>query len=235
MIDLLGLRNPSRIWGVPTKSLVRVYQGAELDGLLRPGSSVSRVEIRPATGSDPLRIEKVRRANRDWLEPWEATVPPGSDQIPPSWSEYARRMARSMRDGTGLLMTVDVDGEVAGCVSLGAIERGSMSQAVLGYWIGQHWAGQGITSLAVASVIDTVIQQLNLHRIEVNVRPENQPSLGVCRRLGLREEGYKPRLMSIAGQWADHVGFAIDEHDLRRQSMIRALEASRRDDSYSPV
>lgn len=226
-----GLSSRSRVWGVPAGDLVREYQGEELSELLRPGSLVQEVAVRPAMGSDALKIESVRRANRDWLEPWEATVPPGSTNLPPTWGEYSKRMNRSMKEGTGLLIAVVVDGEVAGCVTLGAVERGSMSQGTLGYWIGKRNAGQGVTALAAATVIDMIILELGLHRVEINVRPENNASLGVCRRIGVREEAYKPRFMSIAGQWADHIGFGVDREDLQQRTMIQALRDSRLESS----
>lgn len=222
-----GLTKRSRVWGIPAGELAREYVGEELASLLSPGSSLQSVVVRPATGPDSLRIEAVRRTNREWLAPWEATLPPGIDQLAPSWREYARRMDQSMRSGKGLLATIEVDGEVAGCVTVGAVEKGAMSQGVVGYWIGQNWAGHGVTSLAVASVIDLVIGTLGLHRLEVNVRPENGPSLGVCRRLGLRKEGYKPRYMCIAGRWADHVSFGVDAQDLEQRTMLQSLADSR--------
>ena len=39
-------------------------------------------------------------------------------------------------------------------------------------------------------------------------------SLGVCRGLGLVEEGLRPRYMHIGGQWADHIAFFIDAESL---------------------
>lgn len=230
-MGVFGLSARSRVWGVPAAELVREYHGSELSELLRQSSPVQEVVVRPAMGSDALKIESVRRANREWLQPWEATLPPGSNSVPPTWSEYARRMNRSMKDGTGLLMSVVVDDDVAGCVTLGAVERGSMSQGVLGYWIGQRWAGHGVTSLAAATVIDMVILELGLHRIEINVRPENNPSLSVCRRIGVRQEAYKPRFMSIAGEWADHIGFGVDREDLQKRTMVQTLMDSRREPS----
>ncbi len=225
-----SLSPSSRVWGRRADSLVRVFQGEELAGLLPPGALVDAVTIRPATGSDSLRIEQVRRANRDWLSPWEATLPPGSTELPPTWREYARAMDKSMRDSTGMLVAIDVDGEVAGSVSVGAVQHGAMSQGVLGYWIGERFAGRGLTSVAVAAVIDLMILDLGLHRLEINVRPNNDPSLGLCRRLSLRREGFKPRYMSIAGDWADHVAFAVDSEDLRELTMIESLLLSRQKD-----
>ncbi len=220
----------SRVWGRRADSLVRVFEGAELAGLLPQGADVGVLEVRPATGSDSLRIEQVRRANREWLSPWEATLPPGSTELPPTWREYTRAMDKSMRDRSGMLVAIEVDGQIAGSVSVGAVQHGAMSQGVLGYWIGERFSGRGVTSAAVAAVIDLMILDLGLHRLEINVRPNNNPSLGLCRRLGLRREGFKPRYMSIAGEWADHVAFGVDREDLRETSMVESLFMSRQDD-----
>ena len=125
-----------------------------------------------------------------------------------------------MKQGELLAMMVEVNGELAGYVTLGAVQRGALSQGILGYWIISRWAGKGVTSLAAAAVIDLVLGPLNLHRVEVNVRPENIPSLALCRKLGLREEGYRERYMNIGGKWADHVLFAVDQEMVANRSLV---------------
>ncbi len=215
-----GIFRRGRVWGYPAADLEVRYEGPDLRALLHPDTEIYSVVVRPALGGDHIRSESVRRANREWLGPWEATLPVDTDEHLPTWNEYVKRMDRQMRDGKGLSMLVEVDEEAAGLITLGAVEHGAMSQGILGYWIAEKWAGQGVTSLAVATVIDLVLGQLGLHRIEVNVRPENEASLGLCRKLGLREEGYKPRYMSIAGQWRDHVSFGVDQQDLKKGSLV---------------
>ena len=209
-------RSRRAVWGRPARDLEIRYEGERLDDLLHENHGVSSVVLRPAAGREHLEIERVRRANKGWLGEWEATVPPGSSASVPTWEEFPRLMDRKQAGGEALSMMVVVDGEIAGLVSVGAVERGAMHLGVLGYWIAEANAGKGITSLAVASTIDMVLNQLDLHRIEINVRPENEPSLGLARKLKLREEGYKPRYMHINGRWADHVGFAVDQEDLKQ-------------------
>ena len=46
-------------------------------------------------------------------------------------------------------------------------------------------------------------------RVEVNIRPENGPSLRVVEKLGLRDEGLRKRYLHIRGSWADHRTFAL--------------------------
>ena len=105
---------------------------------------------------------------------------------------------------------VEVDGALAGQVTAAPIHWGALSSASVGYWIGGSWEGQGIMALSVAMVLDHLLgPEVGLHRVEINVRPENERSLALCRRLELREEGLRRGLMNIDGAWADHLSFAV--------------------------
>ena len=211
--------NPS-VWGRSARELTVEYDHPGQMGLISPLAEIDKLVIRPALGSDHQRLEAIRRSNRAWLGPWEATLPPNSTEILPTQSEYRRRVERQMQRGEALVMIIEVDGEAAGLVSIAAVQHGAMSQGSLGYWIAQRWSRLGIVSLAVATVIDLVIGELGLHRIEINVRPENHASLGVARRLGLRHEGLRVRYMSIAGDWADHEAFAVDREMLAAGPLV---------------
>lgn len=202
------------VWGFPARDVGRRFAGAELDQLLHEEHGVASVEIRPAVGPEHLAVERVRMENRHWLGEWEATIPPESPVPAPTWEEFPQYMDRRHAKGTSLSLMLLVDDEIAGLISVGAVEHGAMQSGSLGYWIAEKWAGKGITSLAVAATIDLVLKDLGLHRLEVNIRPENAPSLGIAKKLRLREEAYKPRFMHINNRWADHVGFAIDQEDL---------------------
>ncbi len=212
-----------RVWGRDASDLELRFEGIALEGLVRPNSGVVSVVVRPGLGQDHYRSEVVRRANREWLQPWDATLPPGSVEKLPTWHQFTRQLDEQMRDKSALTMVIEVNGEIAGQVAMGAVEHGALSQGILGYWIAERWGGLGVTSLAVAAVIDLVIGELGLHRVEVNVRPNNERSLGLCRKLHLREEGYKPRFMSIAGNWEDHVSFGVDAEDLESGPLVERI------------
>ncbi|MSS85156.1 GNAT family N-acetyltransferase [Actinomycetaceae bacterium WB03_NA08] len=212
-----------QIWGHDPEHLAVEFSGSDL----KPGTPVDHLVVRPAIGRDYLAIESVRRANRAWLSPWEATLPPGSTERLPGMGGYQRRCEKQMRDSLGLYMVIEADEEAAGTISIAGVQHGAMSQGVLGYWIGEQWARQGITSLAVAAVIDMALLQLGLHRLEINVRPENEPSLRLCHSIGLRREGLKPRFMCIGGQWRDHVGFSVDREMLQQEPLVERLRRKR--------
>ena len=96
-----------------------------------------------------------------------------------------------------------------GQVTLGGISWGSLRSAYIGYWISQEVAGRGIMPRAVALLMDHAFGAMALHRIEINIRPENVASLRVVEKLGIRQEGYRPRYLHIDGAWRDHVSFVM--------------------------
>lgn len=184
---------------------------------IRPG----RVVLRPAWGRDHYAIDEVRRANSQWLRPWEATLPPDSPESVPDIGEYRRRTDRDQRRSLSLTMMCEVDGAIAGQFVLSNVHHGAMSQGMLGYWLARQWSGRGLGTLGAALVIDLVIAELGVHRVEVDVRPNNEPSLGLCRKLGLHLEGLRPRFMHINGEWADHLCFSIDAESLPEAGLVR--------------
>ena len=69
---------------------------------------------------------------------------------------------------------------------MSTITWGAFRSGSVGYWIDAEVAGRGHVPCAVALVVDHCFDQ-GLNRLEVNIRPENGPSLAVVRKLGLRE------------------------------------------------
>ncbi len=222
----------SQVWGRSVEELTLVLDDPIGRGLVRQASDGSpnpaRLVVRPTLGRDHDRVDVARRENSRWLGPWEATLPPGSLEGLPDIATYRRRSDRQQRAGEALLMVVELDGQIAGQISLSSVQRGAMCQGVLGYWMTERVAGRGFGALTVAMVLDLVIGELGLHRVEINVRPENDRSLGLCRRLGLRREGFKVRYMCIAGKWADHVAFALDRETLPEGGLVASIWGHRR-------
>jgi len=98
---------------------------------------------------------------------------------------------------------------IVGQLTVSTIVWGSARMATLGYWVDESRAGHGIAPTAVAMATDHCFRVLGLHRMEINIRPENRPSLRVVQKLGFREEGLRRRYLHIAGDWADHLSFAL--------------------------
>jgi ribosomal-protein-alanine N-acetyltransferase len=171
-----------------------------------------RVTLRSLRQRDRPAWEALRRANASWLERWEATSPTG--EPPSSFRSYVRSLDRSARAGTALPFVVELDDELVGQLTVSSITRGSFWSATIGYWVSQHVAGRGITPLAVAMVSDYAWFEVGLHRIEINIRPENTASLRVVDKLGFRDEGVRRRFLHIQGDWRDHRSFALTAEEV---------------------
>src|SRR6478735_1601397 len=171
------------------------------------------VGLRPLKLRDGARWRELRAANRHWLEPWEATPPdPRTPGMP--YGQLVRALGREARAGRGLPFAITYDGDMVGQLSVSGISWGSLCSAHVGYWVSEHVAGRGITPTAVALVTDHCLLTLGLHRMEVNIRPENAASLRVVAKLGFRDEGLRLRYLHIDGAWRDHRTFAITREEL---------------------
>jgi len=182
-----------------------------------------RVGLRGIRTRDARDLRRLLTENRAWLEPWEATYPGGGGAVPGSLplAPVIRAMNKQRRLGQNLTFVVLFDGEVVGQLSLNEISGGAARSASIGYWVSQHVAGRGITPTAVALAIDYAFGELGLHRIEICIRPENQPSLRVVQKLGLRYEGRRERYLNIAGKWCDHECFAVTAEEVPRGMLER--------------
>lgn len=180
------------------------------------------VLLRPLTVDDGPVFQAVRRANAAWLEPWDATSPDPDAQAR-TFAELVAQYDADARAGRALPFAVEVGGRLVGQLSVGSIVLGSFRSCYVGYWVSRAVAGQMVIPTALALAGDHVIGTLGLHRVEVNIRPENTASLAVARKLGFRYEGRRPHYLHIAGEWRDHLSFALTVEDLAGETFMDRL------------
>jgi ribosomal-protein-alanine N-acetyltransferase len=166
------------------------------------------VGLRPLRYSDQSAWREIRRLNTGWLAPWEATPPRGTSPDVGFWG-MVRFFRAEARAGRMLPFVVTFDGTFVGQLTIGGITWGSLCSGNVGYWVDRRVAGLGIVPTAVAMGVDHCFGALRLHRVEVNIRPENTASLRVVEKLGFRDEGLRLRYLHIDGAWRDHRSFAL--------------------------
>jgi len=177
----------------------------------------------------------MRAANHGWLSPWEATSPVPLPSHSTSFNSYIKEMDKEARAGSLLPFAIEYNGALAGQITLSSIQYGSLWSGSIGYWISQHVAGRGVMPAAVALTTDYAFSHLGLHRIEINIRPENGPSLRVVEKLGFRDEGLRRSYLHIQGKWCDHRTFALVNDDMPEGVLNRyaATLSTRRSDSVA--
>lgn len=170
------------------------------------------VSIRLIRKQDKRRLESLLLGNRDWLRPWEATNPFGPNSF--DIGAQIRGLLDQYRQQQGIPFVIEFDNQVVGQLNVSNILYGSVSSAILGYWIAPEFAGRNITPTAVALAIDYLLSIVGLHRVEIDIRPENKASLRIVEKLGLRYEGLKKGFIHINGDWRDHYVFAVTSEEV---------------------
>ncbi|MEY4989011.1 MAG: hypothetical protein RI933_644 [Actinomycetota bacterium] len=168
---------------------------------------------------DAKKLEELLMTNRAWLRPWEATNPEGPVSF--DIKKQIRALLRQMDNDQGLPFVICFNGQVVGQVNVANILWGSVSSAVIGYWIAPDFAGQNITPTAVALVSDYLMREMGLHRIEIDIRPENKASIRVVEKLGFRYEGFREKYIHINGAWRDHFSFALTKEEVAEGILLR--------------
>jgi len=185
------------------------------------------VTVRPPRRRDAQAWSRCRLANAAWLAQWEPTSSQSwrERNSPYEFRRNLTRMRAAARVGAMLPFLIQYGDRVVGQMSASNVIRGALRSCSIGYWIDSAVAGRGITPTALALVIDHCLTEVRLHRVEVNIRPENQASLRVVQKLGLREEGRHERFLDIDGAWRDHLTFAITSEERLDVPVLSRLAA----------
>lgn len=104
--------------------------------------------------------------------------------------EWVRRQTdRYARDGYGYWLAVEkATGEAVGQVGLLAEDVEGVREVGLGYIIHRPFWRRGFAAEAAEAARDYAFHELDVGRVIALIRPENAPSLGVARKLGMEPE-----------------------------------------------
>ncbi len=117
-----------------------------------------------------------------------------------------RQQERYARDGFGYWLAVEkATGQPVGQAGLLMQEIDGVAEPGLGYIIHRPYWRRGLALEAAAATREWAFEARGYRRVICTVRPENEPSLGVARKLGLREE------RRIVYKGYEHVLFAGEQ------------------------
>lgn len=181
--------------------------------LLAPADAPA-IRLRTMTAADEDEWDQVRIRNAAWLEPWDSNDPERHRSVTfPQWIHMQRRDERS---GSAIVFVIEYDGRIVGQISLGAVMFGAMRSGIIGYWIDQDYAGRGFTPLAVTMLADWAMLDPDgprLHRVEIDLVPQNERSRRVVQKIGAKYEGIRRKYMYINGHWRDHESYSLLAED----------------------
>ncbi|MFR8052394.1 MAG: GNAT family N-acetyltransferase [Negativibacillus massiliensis] len=95
--------------------------------------------------------------------------------------------------------------KIIGKIALNNVVWGCFESCFLGYSLDKDYLRQGLMTEAVNECVRIAFEELGLHRIEANVMPHNQASLGVLKKCGFCEERLAKKYLKINGVWEDHI------------------------------
>jgi [ribosomal protein S5]-alanine N-acetyltransferase len=102
------------------------------------------------------------------------------------------------------------NGKIIGTFNISGIVRGYFQSAYLGYKVFYPYQGKGYMSKGIALLLKEAFEELNLHRLEANIQPENLASIGLVSNAGFVKEGFSKNYLRVGGlQWKDHERWAI--------------------------
>lgn len=110
-----------------------------------------------------------------------------------------------------------VEGALCGSIRLKDIDREDQ-KAKIGYFIDRQYAGRGIITSAVSTVLGFCFGPLNLNRIELRCAIGNAPSKRVAEKLGFMHEGTLRQEECLNGVFVDQHIYALLKHDFELYS-----------------
>ncbi len=180
-------------------------------------------------GSERLVLRQYRTSDADayaellshsfkgHLEPWS---PPSMRQEAESGGRIAARehiliALDKWDDGSDyrFFITLRKTGEIVGQIGLTQIVRGVSQSCFIGYWIGRENIRQGYATEAVVLAMEFAFTALHLHRISLWIAIENEYSLKIPEKLGLRFEGTAERALFLGDRWQDTHVFAVTSEE----------------------
>ncbi|HEY1691296.1 MAG TPA: GNAT family protein [Polyangiaceae bacterium] len=178
-----------------------------------------RLTLRPPRTTDVTGLRRALRTNTEHLRPWSVAPTPGDD--PASLASVSRTILRNRREwkrGQAYVLMLTARGDedhIIGRIALGGVLLGAFQNAYVGYWIDAEHQGNGLMTEAVRAATTFAFRTVGLHRLQAAVMPRNSGSQRVLEKVGFRREGAALRYLCIAGEWEDHLIFAVTAEEWR--------------------
>lgn len=137
-------------------------------------------------------------------------------RVPLTHDEFVSCVRRYQQPNQKSFLVCKKTGEIVGVFNINEIVRGLFQSAYLGFYVAADYAGQGLMSLGLKLILEKAFHELELHRLEANIQPENSKSIYLVKANGFRKEGFSLRYLKINDAWRDHERWAMTSEEWQR-------------------
>ena len=85
----------------------------------------------------------------------------------------------------------------------------NLMEAEIGYTISPDFQGKGYGLEAVREILNYLFGKLCKHRVFASVDPDNNPSIALLEKIGMRKEAHFRKNLFIDGNWIDEFIYAL--------------------------
>lgn len=146
-------------------------------------------------------MQNSQTLHRSWVK---------SPQTPQEFRDYFQR---SQQINQKSFLVCDTSENIAGVFNISEIVHGFFQNAYLGFYATTDYAGKGYMTAGLKLILQKVFNEIELHRLEANIQPENIRSINLVKNNGFRKEGYSPHYLKINEEWRDHERWAMTRED----------------------
>ena len=107
---------------------------------------------------------------------------------------------------------------IIGTISFHHIVRGFSNSCEIGYKFSSEVHHRGYATEALTKVLEVIFYELQLHRVQAWVLPDNAPSIRLLERVGFVFEGISRDYLFLHGTWQSHALYSILPSDLQVSS-----------------
>lgn len=144
------------------------------------------LELHLLRSKDALEIFSVIDSNRDYLKNWL----PWIDDIktPLDENNFIQSTLKEYENGKGVNYSIKLNNQIIGNIGLNWMDYNNRSCGV-GYWLSEEFTNNGIMTKCCIGLMKHCFDDLEFHRLVLEVAVNNLPSIAIANRLGMRLEG----------------------------------------------
>lgn len=145
-------------------------------------------------------------AEQDYLNQWLAW--PAKTKSYEDLNKFAVESIKEFADGKSMTCAIIYKGAAVGSCGFNSINP-TLKKALIGYWLGREFQGNGIMRRVVKYFIQYGFDGLGLEKIETAHAVGNEPSRKVIEAAGFIQEGIIKNAENLHGKIVDHVVYGI--------------------------